>query len=68
MEEEIREEGEHDMWVPLSVRVRCNPGRDCCFPGVPNSSKICFRRDSQVQGINDRDLKFKVHSAEALRV
>jgi hypothetical protein len=33
-----------------------------------NNSRVYFRRDSQVQDTNDRDLKFKVHFTEVLQI
>jgi hypothetical protein len=28
--------------APLLVRFACNPGYDCCFPCIPNSSRVWF--------------------------
>jgi hypothetical protein len=36
----IGERDESGMWGPLSVREVCNPSQDCCFPCVPNSSRV----------------------------
>ena len=43
-----QEDDEYDIWVPLSVRVPCNPTRNRCVPGLPNRYRVEIGRDSRI--------------------
>jgi hypothetical protein len=30
-----------DKWATIVKEILCNPDRDCCFPGAPNSFRAC---------------------------
>ena len=62
------EEDEYDMWVPLSVRVVCNPGLGC-FSWVRQTGQgFNLDLDCIIQDTNDRDLKFRVYFGEPLLI
>lgn len=60
LKKEIGEEDGYDGWVPLPVRVACNPGRGHRLSLSQKSLGFEIDQDLQVQSATFGDSKFRV--------